>query len=117
MSSLDDDREVARFVAGLPTDESALTRAILARAVDRAIVVGMLLGGLDAADGATRLATARRIARMPRIAPLVAARLARGEHEDDDGAVRAACVAALRAHARATPLRRGLTPPTHEGAR
>ena len=40
---------------------------------------------------------------MSWIAPLVAARLARGEHEDDDGAVRAACVAALRAHGVVAP--------------
>lgn len=97
MSSADD-RQLARFVAGLPADDRALANAIAARALDRAIVVDVLLDTLAGPIAATRLTAARRVARMSGVAPRVAARLRIMALADDDDRVRAACRAALAAH-------------------
>lgn len=103
MSFADADREVARFVAGLPVDGPTLAAALVARALDRLVVCEVLLAALASPVARTRLVAARRSVRMSWLAPPVAALLARMAVEDDDGAVRDACRAALRAHGVVAP--------------
>ena len=98
MSFADADRQVARFVAGLPVDAEALAAALAARSLDRVVVSEALLAGLAGPAARMRLATARRSARMAWLTPRVAALLARMAVEDDDEDVQDACRAALRTH-------------------
>jgi hypothetical protein len=103
MSAEDDRRVTDRFVAGLSVDADELAEAIAARAIDRAVVVEVVLKGLEDDHPAIRRRTATRIARMPDLDPSVAARLTVLAGTDPDSDVREAGTAALRAHGLQVP--------------
>src|SRR3954463_13197420 len=94
----DDDRAIDRFVAGAPVDADALAMAITAKATDRAVVVEALLKNLASDEAIVRVRAAERVARMPDVAPAVAARLRELAVNDAHPGAREACAAALRAH-------------------
>ena len=110
MSRDEDRRAIERFIAGLPVDAEALTTALTAKAVDRAIVVEALLMGLSSPEPGVRRRVARRIVRMPDVDPSVEARLTVLAASDDDARSRTASAEALRAHGRPVPGE----PPPHD---
>ncbi|MDX6720581.1 MAG: hypothetical protein QOJ63_2835 [Solirubrobacteraceae bacterium] len=91
-------RALERFVAGAASDAGELAAPMSAQAVERAIIVTVLLDALASPDTAIRRRTAMRVARMAEVAPLVATRLEVMALTDADEDVRAACRDALRAH-------------------
>lgn len=91
-------RALERLVAGAATDADELAAAVSAQAVDRAIVVTLLLDALGDSEAAVRRRAAMRVARMAEVAPRVAAGLEVMALTDADEDARAACRAALRAH-------------------
>src|SRR5690348_11454947 len=99
MSTDDDERAIDRFIAGAPVDADALASAITAKAFDRAVVIESLLQGLAAPEPVVRRRAAERIARMPDVDGRVEVELRRLAEQDDNERVRAACAAALAAHA------------------
>lgn len=106
MSTEDDRRAIERFVAGAPVDAATLATAITARAVDREIVVEALLKGLASPEAVVRRRAAERAARLPDLAPRVAARLEVLAVHDEDGRTREASAIALRTHAGDDPAAR-----------
>lgn len=103
MSRVDDDRIIARFVAGLEVDERALAEAIAARAIDHAAVVDALVHALADPEPTARLRAAEHVARMDDIDREVADALTRIVVADIDLDVRAAARHALRTHEQPVP--------------